>query len=105
YARPRVTIVSTGDELVPADARARSEDATGSAPGAPAAALPVGQVRDSSAPALAALVRDAGGEPSFAGIVPDDREALTAKLSEALTPKGNVPLGCHVLVLSARPSV
>jgi molybdopterin molybdotransferase len=107
YARPRVTIVSTGDELVPADAAAtglRSEDATGSAPGAPAA-LPVGQVRDSSAPALAALVRDAGGEPSFAGIVPDDREALTAKLSEALKPKGTVPLGCDVLVVSAGSSV
>src|SRR3954465_441172 len=60
YARPCVAIVSTGDELVPAT---QSE-------------LDPGQVRDSSAPALAALVRDAGGEPAFAGIIPDDREAL-----------------------------
>ena len=67
-ARPRVTIVSTGDELVP--------------PYTPD--LPPGRVRDATAPALAALVRDAGGEPHFAGIVPDDREALAATLRAAL---------------------
>src|SRR5262245_7946998 len=112
YARPRVTIVSTGDELVPADA-----PATGAGPDtAPAAALPVGQVRDSSAPALAALVREAGGEPTFGGIVPDNREALTEKLREALKPKGTVPLSSlkpkgtvplssDVLVVSAGSSV
>jgi molybdopterin molybdotransferase len=81
-ARPRVTIVSTGDELVPAAARA----------------LPVGQVRDSSAPALAALVREAGGEPTLAGIVPDDRDALVTRLREGLR-------GCDVLVVSAGSSV
>jgi molybdopterin molybdotransferase len=87
-ARPRVTIVSTGDELVPA------------APGRAAApaALPVGQVRDATAPALAALVREAGGEPHFAGIVPDDREALAATLRAAL-PESDV------LVVSAGSSV
>ena len=42
--------------------------------------LEIGQVRDSSAPALAALVHEAGGEPHFAGIVPDDREALARTL-------------------------
>jgi molybdopterin molybdotransferase len=68
YVRPRVAIVSTGDELVPAE----TPD------------LEVGQVRDSTAPALAALVREAGGEPSFAGIVPDDRDALEAALRRAL---------------------
>ena len=67
-ARPRVAIVSTGDELVP--------------PGTPD--LPTGRVRDATAPALAALVREAGGEPHFAGIVPDDREALAATLRAAL---------------------
>jgi molybdopterin molybdotransferase len=67
-ARPRVTIVSTGDELVPA---ATPE-------------LEIGQVRDSTAVALAALVREAGGEPSHAGIVPDDRDALAATLRGAL---------------------
>ena len=69
HARPRVAIVSTGDELVPAETPE----------------VEVGQVRDATAPALAALVREAGGEPRFAGIVPDDREALEAALRGALT--------------------
>jgi molybdopterin molybdotransferase len=108
HAPPRVSIVSTGDELVSADAPATET-------------LPVGQVRDSSAPALAALVREAGGEPSFAGIVPDNRDALTEKLREALQGskptalKGSDPLSrgdldpsparCDVLVVSAGSSV
>jgi molybdopterin molybdotransferase len=82
HARPRVTIVSTGDELVPPDSPS----------------LTTGQVRDASAPALAALVRKAGGEPHFAGIVPDDREALAATLRAAL-PESDV------LVVSAGSSV
>jgi molybdopterin molybdotransferase len=77
-----VTIVSTGDELVPATE----------------AELQAGQVRDSSATALAALVREAGGEPHFAGIVQDDRDALAARLREALTES-------DVLVVSAGSSV
>ena len=97
-ARPRVAIVSTGDELVPAD----SPDALG-----------VGQVRDSSAPALAALVREAGGDPHFAGIVPDDREALSQALRATLNLEGSDPSrlvegslrGCDVLVVSAGSSV
>jgi molybdopterin molybdotransferase len=81
-ARPRVTIVSTGDELVP--------------PATPE--LEIGQVRDSTAVALAALVREAGGEPSHAGIVPDDRDALAATLRGALGDS-------DVLVVSAGSSV
>jgi molybdopterin molybdotransferase len=77
-----VTIVSTGDELV-----------AGSTP-----ELAPGQVRDSSAPALAALIREAGGDPHFAGIVPDDRDALVTKLREAL-PESDV------VVISAGSSV
>jgi molybdopterin molybdotransferase len=72
-----------------------SADATISAA---AGALPVGRVRDSSAPALAALVREAGGEPRFAGIVPDDRDVLARTLREAL-PESDV------LVVSAGSSV
>jgi molybdopterin molybdotransferase len=93
FARPRVTIVSTGDELV-----------------GPEADLKLGQVRDSSAPALAALVREAGGEPRFAGIVPDDREALATTLRTAMGSdplrgvEGSLP-GCDVLVVSAGSSV
>jgi len=43
-----------------------------------------GQVRDATASALAALVTEAGGEPSLRGIVPDDLEALTKTLESAL---------------------
>jgi molybdopterin molybdotransferase len=68
HARPRVAIVSTGDEVVP--------DTT--------AALEPGQVRDACAPALAGLVREAGGEPVLRGIVPDDATALERVLSEAV---------------------
>jgi molybdopterin molybdotransferase len=82
FARPRVTIVSTGDELVP--------PAT--------SALEIGQVRDSTAVALAAMVREAGGRPRHAGIVPDDPDALAATLRDALDDS-------DVLVVSAGSSV
>jgi molybdopterin molybdotransferase len=68
HARPRVAIVSTGDEVVP--------DATRE--------LSPGQVRDACAPALAGLVREAGGDPVLGGIVPDDAAALEHVLSEAV---------------------
>src|SRR3954468_13578567 len=82
HARPRVAIVSTGDEVV--------------APSA--ASLEVGQVRDASAGALAAVVRDAGGAPDARGIVPDDRDALHAALTAAVAE-------CDVVVVSAGSSV
>jgi molybdopterin molybdotransferase len=82
FARPRVAIVSTGDELVP-----------GATP-----ELSPGQVRDSSAPALGALIREAGGEPHFTGIAPDDRAALVTRLREALPDS-------DVVVISAGSSV
>jgi molybdopterin molybdotransferase len=82
HARPRVAIVSTGDEVVdPSTAR-----------------LEVGQVRDATAPALAALVRDAGGEPDLRGIVPDDRAALDRELRDAVA-------SSDVVVISAGSSV
>lgn len=67
-ARPRVAIVSTGDEVVAADTQH----------------LAAGQVRDATASALAGLVTRAGGVPDYRGIVPDDQEALTAILAEAV---------------------
>jgi molybdopterin molybdotransferase len=117
HARPRVAIVSTGDELVPADAAGAHAGDTADPQGAARPeALPVGKVRDSSAPALAALVREAGGEPHFAGIVPDDREALADTLRATLNLKGSDPsrvvegllperAECDVLVVSAGSSV
>lgn len=68
HRRPRVAIVSTGDEVVP--------------PGT--ARLTAGQVRDATASALAGLVADAGGEPWIAGIVPDEPGALKDRLAAVL---------------------
>jgi len=82
HARPRVAIVSTGDEVV--------DPAT--------AELGAGQVRDACAVALAALVREAGGAPDPRGIVPDDRDALAAVLGDAVAT-------CDVVVVSAGSSV
>ncbi|HEU0086514.1 MAG TPA: gephyrin-like molybdotransferase Glp [Pseudonocardiaceae bacterium] len=68
HARPRVAILSTGDEVVP-----------------PATVtLRPGQVRDAIAAALAGLVLDAGGTPLPGGIGPDDPPALRTALVTAL---------------------
>ncbi|HET7325848.1 MAG TPA: gephyrin-like molybdotransferase Glp [Nocardioidaceae bacterium] len=81
-ARPRVAIISTGDEVVPPSTRQ----------------LRPGQVRDATASALAALVTEAGGEPSMRGIVSDDVEALTTVLESAVR-------DCDLVVVSAGSSV
>jgi putative molybdopterin biosynthesis protein len=65
--RPRVAVLSTGDELVP--------------PGRP---LPPGCVYDSNGTVLADAVRELGGEPVPLGIVPDDPDRLRAALRQAL---------------------
>jgi molybdopterin molybdotransferase len=82
HKKPVVTIFSTGDEVVPADTPE----------------LKPGQVRDATAAALAALVADAGGEPVFGGIMPDDPGALETALRGALP-------SSDVLVISAGSSV
>ncbi len=66
YARPRVAILTTGDELVPIDRQ----------PGP-------GQIRNSNAAMLAALVTAAGGEPLILPRAADTAEALDAALQEA----------------------
>jgi molybdopterin molybdotransferase len=82
HARPRVAILSTGDEVV--------DPAT--------ATLAPGQVRDAIAVALAALVREAGGDPDLRGIVADDRDALGGALEAAVAMS-------DVVVVSAGSSV
>ena len=67
YRRPRVAIISTGNELVTPD---RS--------------LKPGQIVDSNQYALAAFVQQTGGMPICMGIIPDDRAKLTAAMSEAI---------------------
>jgi molybdopterin molybdotransferase len=82
HTRPRVAVISTGDEVVPPQT----------------ATLAAGQVRDATSSALAGLIRDAGGEPVPAGIVPDDRDALQAALRAALA-------DADLVVVSAGSSV
>jgi len=65
--RPRVAILSTGDEIVQ-----------------PGEAMRPGLVYDSNGRILADAVRELGGEPWFLGAFRDDEEALRAALDRAL---------------------
>jgi molybdopterin molybdotransferase len=67
FRRPRVAILSTGDELVPVEAKP--------APG---------RIRDVNSHTVACLAEEAGGEPLPGGIVGDDLERLVRALRGAL---------------------
>ncbi|MBI3838420.1 MAG: molybdopterin biosynthesis protein [Planctomycetia bacterium] len=67
WRRPKVAILSTGDEII--------------APGEP---MRPGLVYDSNAQILTDAIRELGGEPISLGIVPDDFEKLRAALKLAL---------------------
>ena len=67
YRRPRIAILSTGDELVRIDQT-----------------LQPGQIVDSNRYAIAAFVEQAGAIPICLGIVPDERAKLTAAMAEAI---------------------
>lgn len=87
--RPRVAVLATGNELVPADV----------VPNA-------GQIRNSNGPLLTALAKVAGAVPIDLGIARDDREALRNKIcaglqTDALVLSGGVSAG----VLDLVPSV
>jgi molybdopterin molybdotransferase len=68
HRRPRVGIVSSGDELVEI--------------GAPHG----GRIYDTNSPAIAAMVRRAGGIPRKLGIAPDRVEAVRQKIETGLSP-------------------
>ena len=68
YRRPRVAILSTGDELV-----------------TPEQALQPGQIVDSNQYALASFVANNGGIPIKLGIVKDKPEALKQAIAEAIS--------------------
>ena len=68
HRRPRVAIISTGDELL--------------RPGEP---LQPGKIYDANAFGLAAAVRECGGEPRILEVARDTVEALTARIHDALT--------------------
>lgn len=67
FGKPRVAILSTGNELI--------------APGAP---LAYAKVYDINASAIAASVIECGGDPVNLGIVPDDPAIMEEKLRRAL---------------------
>jgi molybdenum cofactor synthesis domain-containing protein len=81
YRRPRVGVLSTGDELV-----------DGGRP------LQPGQIRDSNRHTLLALVRSAACEPVDLGVVRDDQGAITRTLEQALSE-------CDALLTSGGVSV
>lgn len=88
--QPRVAIVCTGDELRPA----------GSAPRP-------GSIPESNGVALAAFVRQVGGQPRRLPLVGDDREQTTRAIADALQGSdllltvGGVSVGDHDLVRPA----
>lgn len=89
HRRPRVAILPTGDEIVP----------VGRVPGP-------GQIVESNGHALAAAVRDAGGEPALLAVVPDDPGAIARALEairgvDVLVTSGGVSVGSRDLVREA----
>ena len=87
HVRPRVAVITTGDELAEA--------------GQP---LAPGQIHDANGPALAAAVIEAGGEAQLWPRIPDDRPAIEAALADAagdadlVLVAGGVSVGRHDLV-------
>lgn len=80
FARPRVAILPTGDEVVPVEQQPAWFE-----------------IRNSNAQALAAQVEAAGGIPTLLGIAPDRKEALRELIEQGLA--------CDLLVLSGGISV
>ncbi|MBI9088623.1 MAG: molybdopterin molybdotransferase MoeA [Desulfobacterium sp.] len=81
FKRPRVAIISTGDEVVPVT----------EAPGP-------GKIRDINSYTLAGLVSDAGGVPCSYGIVKDDEHLLFKTCQKAVTE-------CDMVLISGGSSV
>ena len=85
--RPRVAVISTGDELVP--------------PGEP---LTIGQIRDSNRPMLMALVAQAGCEAVDFGIGIDDEAVIIERLEkatstcDAVVTSGGVSMGDYDVI-------
>jgi molybdopterin molybdotransferase len=86
--RPRVAVMSTGDELVPPETTA----------------LAPGKIRDSNRPMLLGLVSEAGGDPLDMGRVADDADSLRSALGEAaaaadlIVSSGGVSMGEHDVI-------
>jgi molybdenum cofactor synthesis domain-containing protein len=81
HARPRVGVLSTGDELAQ-----------------PPAPLRMGQIYDANRPMLLALAAEAGAVPVDLGAAPDDPDAIAAALEDALA-------ACDAVLLTGGVSV
>jgi len=86
FRRPKVAILSTGDELVE-----------------PGGDIGTGQIFNSNDYSIAAAVKQLGGEPVLLGIARDDRESLTEKIAaglqeDVLITTAGVSMGDHDLV-------
>ena len=86
FRRPKVAIVSTGDELVE-----------------PGEEIGPAQIYNSNDYSIAAAVKELGGEPLLLGIAGDDRESLTIKVNagleaDALITSAGVSMGDRDLV-------
>jgi putative molybdopterin biosynthesis protein len=96
--RPKVAILSTGDELIP--------------PGAP---MKPGFIHDSNSTVLADAVRELGGEPVGLGIFPDNERLLVDALHGALrfdaillsggTSKGPGDVSCRAVAKLGPPGI
>ena len=67
FRRPRIVILSTGDELIPVEE-----------------SLQPGKIHDSNAYTLSALISRDGGTPEYLGIVPDQEQAVRDGLETAV---------------------
>ncbi|MEX1158563.1 MAG: gephyrin-like molybdotransferase Glp [Thermomicrobiales bacterium] len=86
HRRPRVAILSTGDEVVDVGPE-----------------LLPGQIRNSNSYTMSALVRQAGGDPILLGVARDSSSSLTAKLRSVERPDlfittGGVSVGDYDVV-------
>ena len=94
HRRPRVAVLSTGDELVP-----------------PGASVGPASIPDSNGAAIAAQVRSAGGIAVLLGIAPDDRPTILSRLTEGIASaevvvvSGGVSVGAHDEVKAAFETV
>jgi molybdopterin molybdotransferase len=90
YKKPRVAVISSGDEIVPLEGQPRA-----------------GQVRDANSYLAAAQVAAWGGLPLRLGIIPDDLAALQKTLARALEAadlilvSGGSSVGARDLTLTA----
>jgi molybdopterin molybdotransferase len=90
HPRPRVVVLSTGDELVP-----------------PTTAPEYGQIRDSNAYTIFGAIREVGATPTLAGIVRDDVDQLKETVlsyliqADAFVSSGGVSVGERDVVKAA----